>query len=431
MSTAIIGHIFQVVQDAQGTLSIDSRPDHGLMIDDQGTITSVMPKKDCGHADRIVDYGDRLILPGFIDTHVHFPQTDMIGVYSGELLEWLDEHTFPHETALIQDPEQAKDSAKAFANELFRHGTCTAVAFACSKKSATQILFEEFDRNGARLVSGKISMNRFAPEGMLDQIDDDLQAQSQLIQDWNGKDERLFYALSPRFAPSCSADLLQGISDLLVKNPKLYVQTHFAENLDEVAWVKDLFPKSTDYLGVYEDYGLINERCILAHGIYASASERERLKRSRTMVSHCPTSNLFLGSGLLPYRSFREQGIVLGLGTDVGAGTSFSLWQTMAEAVKVSKLRREQVLPEDLFFAATLGAAQGLQLSDRIGSLEAGKQADFQVIDPSRRELLKRRLPYCHDHRQFLSALIFHCDDRNLESLWVKGRKIFENNTSA
>ena len=179
-------------------------------------------------------------------------------------------------------------------------------------------------------------------------------------------------------------------------------------------------------MNVYEQHHLLDDKTILAHGIYATESERERLLAAGTVISHCPTSNLFLGSGLLPYKEFQEQGIALALGTDVGAGTSFSMWKTMAEGVKVSKLRQQQVLPEALFHGATLGGAKSLGLGDRIGSLEPGKEADFQVIDPNASSLFARRLPYCDSERQLLSSFIFHCDDRNLKSLWIQGKEVFQ-----
>ena len=243
MEKLILGHFLQVLDNGSGGFTIDSRPNHGMHLDKDGKIVSIKPKAECVQGSETLDYGEKFILPGFIDTHVHFPQLDMIGVYSGELLEWLDEHTFPHETKLIQDPEAAKTAADNFLEELFKNGTSTAVVFASSKKGPTETLFKSFDKAGARLISGKISMNRFAPEAMLDQIDDDLNDSKDLIDRWHGKDDRIYYALSPRFAPSCSSEMMHGLSDLKQADDSLYIQTHFAENLAEIAWVKELFQR--------------------------------------------------------------------------------------------------------------------------------------------------------------------------------------------
>ena len=424
MTSVVIGNILQVVETNSGDLKIDLRTNHGITFNEEdGRIQGVYPRDKIPKVDQIYDYSSCYLLPGFIDTHVHFPQLDIIGVYSGELLEWLNEHTFPHEIGIIKDLSVAKDAASTFSRQLYRNGTSTSVVFASSKKEPTDLLFEEFSRTGGRLITGKISMDRNAPEDILDPIENDLEASKALIEKWHGFDDRIFYAISPRFAPSCTDPLMQGLGDLHQDYPKTYVQTHFSENLDEIAWVKSLYPKAQDYLAVYEGFGLVNDRAILAHSVYATESELQRIRSKKTLLSHCPTSNLYLGSGLFSYKAAQELGINLSLGTDVGAGTSFSMWKTMAEAIKVSKLRREQVLPEQLFFGATLGAARGLHL-DRIGSISKGMQMDVQVIDPSRSELLSRRLPYCEDERQLLSAFIFHCDDRNLRDLFIAGSSI-------
>lgn len=395
-----------------------------IEVDDTSGVILSVSDGDKGPVD--FDFGSSYLMPGFIDCHSHFPQLDMIGAYAGELLGWLREHTFPHEMRLAKSSEAAKETARAFCRQIYRNGISTAVVFASSCSKTSDQLFEAFYQSGGRLISGKISMDQNAPVEMLSSLGEDLQSSTDLIQKWHGRDDRIFYALTPRFAPSCSSESMRQLSELKSKFEGLYTQTHVSENVDEVAWVKSLFPQSGDYLGVYEDHGLLDERTLLAHGIYLSNSELRRIAQSRSVIVHCPSSNLFLGSGLLPYQEALGEGVSITLGSDIGAGTDFSMWQTMSEAIKISKLRARQVDPEQLFYDATLGAAHSISLGSNIGSIEPGKQADIQVIDPSRKELLERRLRYCEDEKQLLSAFMFLCDDRNLKHLFIKGRSVYQ-----
>ena len=422
MSYQVVGNILQVLDDS-GSLKIDFREDQVLSFDSSGLITDISPLTESSVSDAAIDHRGSYILPAFIDSHVHYPQLDMLGVYSGELLEWLEDHTFPHEKRLIENLDLAETAAENFTRELYANGVGTAVAFASSKKECTDFLFKQFAETGGRLISGKVSMDRHAPDELLDPVDEDEQANEDLIKLWHGYDDRIYYALSPRFAPSCSDDLMRRLAVIKSRHKDLYVQTHYSENTEELEWVKDLYPKAHDYLNVYESFDLLDSRTILAHGIHASPSEMKRIAEASVCMSHCPTSNLYLGSGLFPFQEYLDTGAPLSLGTDVGAGTSFSMWATMVEAIKISKLRKSQILPEQAFYAASGGAAKALGL-EGLGELKKGFQADFQVIDPSSKELFSRRLEYCEDERQLLSAFIFHSDDRALKGLWVKGKKI-------
>ena len=423
MTQTIVGNLLQVKESGSGSPEIDLNHDIVLTISDQGVIQSVKPLDNSLDMTQAIDHRGRYILPAFIDTHVHYPQLDMVGVHSGELLEWLEDHTFPHEKRLIENQQLAVLAAQNFCHELYKNGVATSAVFASSKKDATQALFNRFAETGGRLISGKISMDRHAPPELLDDVDQDEESNEELIKSWHGYEDRIFYALSPRFAPSCSNDLMRRLKEIHERHEGLFLQTHFSENQSELDWVKQLYPNSKDYLDVYEGFGMIHDKTILAHGIHASPSERKRISKSRVCMSHCPTSNLYLGSGLFPFQEYLDVGAQLSLGTDVGAGTSFSMWATMVEAIKISKLRKQPVLPEQIFFSSTKGAAKSLGLAN-LGTLEVGQEADFQVIDPKEKPLFKRRLEFCDDERQFLSAFIFHCDDRVLKELWIKGRKV-------
>lgn len=430
METILVcGTLLQAIE-SQGKPQLEYREHVGILIGSDGMILEIDdPGRLRSKAGKVFDYGKSLIMPGFIDTHVHFPQIDLIGAYSGALIEWLDQHTFPHEIKFNQNLPLAEKAAIRFCRELYSNGVSMAGVFACSKEASTNALFEAFAKTGGRLISGKISMDQNAPEALLDQLDLDLEASHRLAEKWHGWDGRISYGFSPRFVPSCSREMLAAIASLRKKFPGSYLQTHYAENQKEIEWVKSLFPKSQDYLGVYEDFDLVDARTILAHSIHTSDSEKGRLADKKVAISHCPTSNLFLGSGLFSWVEHRDFGVQITLGTDVGAGTSFSMWQTMAEAIKISKLRDQQILPEEAIYGATLGAAKALDMADRIGSLEPGKCADFQVIDPHRRSLLSNRLEYCTSTQQLASALIFIADDRNHLETWVQGRKVWSQDT--
>ncbi len=372
---------------------------------------------------KFIDYSGKLILPGFLDTHIHFPQMDMIGQMAPSLLPWLEQYTFPTEIAFQKSSHLLTEAAHHFVDELLNHGTTLACVYSSSHMEVTDALFDVFAQRGLRGIIGKTSMDRHAPAPLLVPAQQDLQEQIALLERWHGYDQRLSLALTPRFAPSCSAELMGELGRMHQQYPDTYIQTHFAENLGELEWIKQLFPKAKDYLEVYESFDLANSRTILAHGIHVDEDCLKRLAARKILISHCPTSNLFLGSGLFNWQAMTSHAVAVGLGTDVGAGTSFSLWQTMSEAHKIAALRGCAIAPIETFAAATLKAAMALGFDD-LGSLEVGYQADFQVIDSSLRPILDRRRNRCTSSTELLSALIHLSDDRCVESVWVKGKKI-------
>ncbi len=406
--------------------ALEYMEDAGLLIDGKGRIA------DKGRAEVIIerwpsvavqDERPFLMMPGFIDSHLHFPQMDMIGVCAPSLLPWLHTYTFPEEIRFRgSDPENPK-RADAFTLELAKQGTSFAVAYSSSDALATDQLFQAFETRGLRAIIGKVSMDQHGPRELLVPAAQDLKASEDLIAKWHQKYNRLFYALTPRFAPSCTPGLLSDLGHLLKSDATLYLQTHYAENKAEIEWVRQLYPKALDYLDVYDQFELLGARTILAHCIYMSPRERDLLLQRQSIVSHCPTSNLFLGSGLMPLSSYAEQGIKLSLGTDVGAGTSLSLWQTMNEAYKIAQLLQAPVTPEMLFYLATLGSAKALGQM-HLGSLEKGYDADVQILDLGRKKSLERRWGRFPDSSGRISALIHGADDRNLVKLMVAGRDI-------
>ncbi|HYS47126.1 MAG TPA: guanine deaminase, partial [Rhizomicrobium sp.] len=300
-------------------------------------------------------YPDTLIVPGFVDAHVHFPQVDIIASRGAQLMDWLTQHTFPAE-ARFGDPHVARETADFFLDELLRHGTTTAQVFATVHKASVEALFESALVRGMRLIAGKVLMDRNAPADICDTAETGYQDSRDLIRAWHGR-ERLGYAVTPRFAPTSSARQLELAGRLLKENPGVRLQTHLSENHDEIAIVRRLFPDCGDYLSVYEKFGLVTGRSVFAHGIHLSDGEWQRLRRAGSALAFCPTSNLFLGSGLFDSEAARTHHVPVGLGTDVGGGTSLSLLQTMNEAYKVSQLRKAPLDPFQLFNMATLGGA--------------------------------------------------------------------------
>ncbi|GAB4367046.1 MAG: guanine deaminase [Elainellaceae cyanobacterium] len=356
----------------------------GLLVLENGKI------KEFGAYDRLKEqysqvpvtaYPEMLITPGFIDTHIHFPQTEMIAAYGEQLLEWLNQYTFPTERK-FKDKTYAQKVADIFLEELLRNGTTTALVFAAVYPESVEAFFEAAEARNLRMVAGKVMMDRHAPEFICDTAESSYYDTKKLIQKWHKK-ARLLYAVTPRFAITSTNQQLQLAGKLLQEFPDVYLHTHLSENVDEVAWVKELFSDCQRYLDVYDQAGLVGEKSVFAHGVQLTDQEFQRLSEAKSAIAFCPTSNLFLGSGLFKLEQAKsaEHPVKVGLGTDVGAGTSFSMLQTANEAYKVAQLRRQKLSPFQALFLATLGGARALSLEDKIGSFEIGKEADFTVLD--------------------------------------------------
>ena len=374
---------------------------------------------------RLYDYQDRLIVPGFIDTHVHFPQLEIIGSYGEQLLEWLETYTFPTECKYA-DKSYARDMAGFFLRTLLDHGTTTALIFCTVHPQSAEALFEEAERLNMRIIAGKVMMDRNAPEALLDSPQQGYEESRELIETWHNRG-RLSYALLPRFAPTSTPEQLEQVQRLKEEYPDCYLQTHLAENLNECAWVKELFPECRSYLDVYHHYNLTGPYSTFAHSIYLDNEDLQIMEETGSGIAFCPTSNMFLGSGLFRLRKAQEHNIPVGLATDVGAGTSFSMLQTLNEAYKVMQLQGEKLPALEGFYLATMGGAESLQLDDRLGNFEPGKEADFVVLDKAPTELQKVRQSNIKSIEEQLFVLMTLGDDRNIYRTWVAGHPISEN----
>ena len=367
----------------------------------------------------VVDHTGKLLLPGFVDTHVHYPQTDMVAAYGEQLLEWLERYAFPAERR-FEDVAHAREVADFFLDELLRNGTTTALVYATVHPQSAEAFFAAAQARGARMIAGKVLMDRHCPEFLRDTPESGYADSKALIARWHGND-RLAYAVTPRFAPTSSDRQLELAGRRLDEHPGVYLQTHVAENRSEVAWAAELFPWSRSYLGVYDRYGLVRPRSIYAHCLHLDDADRARMGAAGAAMAFCPTSNLFLGSGLFDLDAARRHRVRVGLGTDVGGGTSFSLLRTQDEAYKVAQLGGQRLSPLSAFYLATLGGARALYLDDRIGNFLPGKEADFIVLDPAATPLIARRLQRASTLPERLFALMMLGDDRAIAATYLLG----------
>ncbi len=366
-----------------------------------------------------IDHAGRLVLPGFIDTHVHMPQLEVIASHGAELLDWLNTYTFPAETRYA-DPAVSRAGAALFADALLAHGTTAAVVFPTVHKVSAEAMFEAAAARGMRCISGKVLMNRHAPPGLLDDVEQAEADCQDLITRWHGR-ERQSFALTVRFAPCSTPEQLAMAGRLLASRPDLYMQTHVAENRTEVAWAAELFPEARSYLDVYHRHGLLGPRSVLAHGIWLDDADRALLAATSAQIAHCPSSNLFLGSGLIGWQALVDAGAAVTLASDVGGGTSLSMPRTLAEAYKVQALNGLKLSAWALLHAATRGAAQALHLGHEIGSLQPGTVADVTVWDWAVGPVAAQRDARANSLHERFFAWLTLADDRNLAQTFVAG----------
>ena len=374
----------------------------------------------------IQHYPEQLIIPGMIDTHIHFPQTEMVGAYGEQLLSWLNTYTFPTEIQ-FKDKAYASEIAKFFVNELLKNGTTTALVFCTVHPESVDALFEAAEQHQMRLIAGKVMMDRHAPEALCDSADSSYDDSKALIEKWHGQG-RALYAITPRFAPTSTPEQLERAGQLKAEHPDVYVHTHLSENKDEIAWVKDLFPAQKGYLDVYHHYGLTGQRSVFAHCVHLEDAEWQCMHETDSAIAFCPTSNLFLGSGLFPLNKTWQQQVKVGLGTDVGAGTSFSLLQTVNEAYKVQQLQGDKLSAYESLYHATLGGAKALDLDDKLGNFNVGKEADFVVLNIKPTALQQLRQSRSKSLEDSLFALFTMGDDRNVEATYIYGQKAYSQN---
>ncbi len=364
-------------------------------------------------------YPDHILIPGLIDMHVHYPQLEMIAAYGTQLLEWLNRYTFPVEQKYA-DKEYASRQAGAFLDQLLAQGTTTALVFATSAVNSVDAFFEQAHQRNLRMLSGKVLMDRHAPESLCDTPERGYDESAELIERWRGVG-RLDYAVTPRFAPTSSDAQLSAVGQLLVDYPDTYLHTHLAENVDECAWVSELYPESRSYLDAYKQAGLVTDRAVFAHGIHLDAEDHKSMAEAGSIVCHCPSSNLFLGSGLFSINGALSAGVQVGVGTDIGGGTNLSLLSTLGDAYKVQQMAGEGLTPQQALYLATLGAARALQLDAQIGNFEVGKEADCVLLAPDRIPQLKLRLEHPIEIDELIFALMILGDERAVRQTWVMG----------
>ena len=353
-----------------------------------------------------------LLVPGFVDCHVHYVQLPVIASYGTQLLDWLERHTFPAEQAM-NEPARARATARLFFDATLACGTTTVASFCTTHPVSVHAFFEEARSRGVRAIAGKALMDRHAPRALRDTAQRGYDESSALIERWHGRG-RLGYAITPRFAPTSSPAQLEAAGALWREHPDCWVQSHVAENRREIAWVRELFPQARDYVDVYARFGLLGRRAIYGHGIHLSERELATLAASGTALAHCPTSNLFLGSGLFSWRRVKKlrRPLRVGLGTDVGGGTSLSMLATVAEAYKVAQMGGVSLSPGHAFYLVTRGGAQALDLDDRIGSIAPGMEADLVLLDLEATPLLAQRTRHAADIDEAVFALFVLGDDR-------------------
>jgi len=398
-----------------------------IVIDGQGKISWCGDIGDlpAEYADiKQTDFGEKLILPGFIDAHLHFPQYRMLAAYATDLLDWLNRYTFIEEQR-YGDKAVAESAARIFLDELFRHGITSCLAFSTIHTVATDALFEEAGRRNMALITGRTMMDRNAPAGLRDTAEEAYDESKQLIEKWSGK-SRLGYAISPRFAVTSTEAQMEVAGSLVEEHPELWMQTHLSENHGEIEAVARDFPWSKDYTDVYDRYGLLREKSYFAHGIHLSERELTRLSESGSAIVHCPTSNNFLGSGHFKCRATRngDTPVRTGIGSDIGGGTSYSTLATLRDAFTVSQLVGARISPYEAFYMSTLGNARVLCLEDKIGSIEVGKYADLVVLDPCATPLMAARHELSNSLSDILFALMIMGDDRTITETYVAGKPV-------
>lgn len=369
-----------------------------------------------------VDYGNALISAGFIDAHVHYPQTAIIASWGKRLIDWLNTYTFPEE-ARFGARAHADNIAGRYFDLTLAHGTTSTASFCTIHPESVDAYFTEAQKRGLRVFGGKTCMDRNAPENLSDTATGAYDDSKALLEKWHGRD-RLSYVISPRFAPTSSPDQLAALGALWAENPGCLMQTHISEQVEEIDWVAGLFPDARDYLDVYETFGLAGPGAVLGHAIHLTPRERARILERDMSLIHCPTSNAFIGSGLFDMAGLAGGGHRVGLATDTGGGSSFSMLRTMAAAYDIAQLSGHALHPAQLWYLATLGSARALRADDKIGNLSAGLEADLTIIDLGSTPAIAQRAAGAGTFWQALFPTIMMGDDRAIRAVWVAGERV-------
>jgi len=397
----------------------------GLLLIENGHISATGPAQHLRTRlpknTQVHDHSGSLIVPGFIDTHVHYPQCEIIASHGTQLLEWLNTYTFPAEMK-FSDASHATSVAHFFLDELLRNGTTTALVFGTVHPESVDSFFTAAQKRNLRMICGKVMMDRHAPTPLCDTALGSYTESLDLLTRWHGK-ARLGYAITPRFAPTSSSEQLHYAGRLKAEYPDVHLHTHLAENQQECDWVGELFPQHRDYVDVYEHHGLLGPRSVFAHGIHLNDREWQRLAATGSAIAHCPTSNLFIGSGLFNLQKACEYGVKVGAGTDIGGGDSFSLLRTLNEAYKVQQLQGFTLEPLRALFMATLGGARALDLEDKIGSFAIGSEADVVVLNSQATPLMSQRTQHCTSLVEKVFLLLMLGDDRTISHTYIMGEE--------
>jgi guanine deaminase len=375
-----------------------------------------------GHPEAVeVSHAGRLICPGFVDAHAHYPQTAMIASWGKQLIDWLNDYTFPEEMRFA-DPAYAREIAARYLDLLLDHGTTTVCSYGTVHPGSADAFFEASTRRGMAVVAGKTCMDRNAPEGLRDTAQSAYDDSAALIERWHGKG-RAMYAITPRFSPTSSPEQLEALGALWAENPSCLMQTHLSEQPAEIAWVKDLYPAARDYLDTYDAHGLLGARAVYGHAIHLEPREVDRLAEAGAALVHCPTSNTFIGSGLMDLAGLAARGIPLGLATDTGGGSSFSMLRTMAAAYEIAQLRGVALHAAQLLWLATAGSARSLHLHDRLGRIAPGMAADLCVLDLASTPAIAQRAAEAETPWEAVFPTIMMGDDRAVADVWIAGRR--------
>lgn len=402
-----------------------SHETHGAVAIENGVIA------DLGSADALrekypdaetIDYGNALISPGFIDTHAHYPQTAIIASWGKRLIDWLNTYTFPEE-ARFHSAAHANDIAARYFDLTLANGTTTTASFCTIHRESVDAYFTEAKKRGLRVVGGKTCMDINAPDNLRDTAQSAYDDSKSLLEKWHGQ-ARLSYAITPRFAPTSSPDQLSALGALWAENPDCLMQTHISEQAEEIDWVAQLFPNARDYLDVYEGFGLAGPGTLLGHAIHLKPRERARILERDMSLVHCPTSNMFIGSGLFDMVGLAKAGHRIGLATDTGGGSSFSMLRTMAAAYEVAQLSGHALHPAQLWYLATLGSARALRMDGKIGTLAPGSEADLAIINLASTPVIAQRAERAQDLWQALFPTIMMGDDRAIQAVWVGGVQV-------
>jgi len=397
----------------------------GAVLIDGGKIIATGPSDTmrAAHPEaEVVDYGDAVLCAGFVDAHVHYPQTGIIASWGKRLIDWLNSYTFPEEMR-FGDRTYADEIAGTYLDLTARHGTTTMVSYCTIHPESVDAIFTAAQARGQRIVAGKTCMDRNAPDGLRDTAQSAYDDSKALIGKWHGQD-RLSYAITPRFSPTSTPEQLRALGDLWAEHPDCLMQTHLSEQTDEIEWVLGMFPEARDYLDTYEAFGLLGEKGLYGHAIHLEPRERARLREVGAGLIHCPTSNTFIGSGLFEMQSLMDEGQRVGLATDTGGGSSFSMLRTMAAAYEVAQLRHTPLHAAQLMWLATQGSARSLHMEDRIGNLAAGMEADIVVLDLASTPDIAQRSSRADDIWEAIFPTIMMGDDRAVQATWINGQLV-------